>query len=378
MSSSIDPKNFTRDQLVALVRARVVYSPAQLAVVSGLNKSQLALMLDTATATATALSAPKSARTLCESDLPGTTSELRRLAVQRGIAKASTLTKKQLCVALAAVEHESSVQDEEVELPAGFLDMVTREVMIDPVVASDGYSYGYKSLRNMFLFAAAIPQRRVLSLKDPSLELENPFPGVPGWPTSFPLIRNHDLRHSIDEWLLQHGLSNNDFESEEEKELVPRVENLDHERAISTLVDLTVLETLVRLDEMRERRSQSLAQERMSVASIDALRRDIEGMVLSSNQPLEWEQIALERLRNMVLFIAPELRFNALVQTIKAIHLLTSVAHKESVGEIDITYGEIARFELDVVDVETSFAELPRTQESWSAGRRDNLSPTSM
>jgi len=63
--------------------------------------------------------------------------------------------------------------------------------------------------------------RRVLSLRDPNLELENPFPGVPEWPKSFPLIRNHDLRRSIDEWLMQHGLpGENDNAEEEEKEIV--------------------------------------------------------------------------------------------------------------------------------------------------------------
>jgi len=102
-SPSIDPKNSTREQLLELVLARNEYSPEEFAVLRRMNKSELALILATAIKSASAsasaasssLPPPKSARTLCESDLPGTTVELRRLAVQRGVANASTLTKKQ-------------------------------------------------------------------------------------------------------------------------------------------------------------------------------------------------------------------------------------------------------------------------------------------
>ena len=113
------------------------------------------------------------------------------------------------------------------ELPAGYIDMVTQEVMRDPIMASDGYSYGRISLRNMFLMEArrfadqgrpAGRPPRLLSLKDPSVELKNPFSDIPDWPASFTLFRNHDLRHSIDEWLLEHGLPANQTDNEEEKE----------------------------------------------------------------------------------------------------------------------------------------------------------------
>jgi len=394
-ASSVDPK----EQLVALFRARIAYSPAQLDVLSSMNRSQLALMLDTTTAAVAAVAstpAPKSARTLCESDLPGTTIELRRLAVQRGIARASTLTKKQLCVALAAIQNESYVQEkeEELELPAGFLDMVTQEVMRDPIVASDGYSYGYKSLRNMFLFAAAGPQRRVLSLKDPSLELENPFPDVPGWPASFPLIRNHDLRHSIDEWLLQHGWPN---ESEgKEEELVhsrrdgegfengifvgegggggggaQEQNNLGRERAMFNLADLAVPETLVRLDEMRERHSRELDRESsVSLPGIDALRREIERLVLVDD-PTEWEPHAVHQLRHVVHEMAPELRFNALVQFTRMAHLFADDENADSIDQTQVVNAIKVTSYLDIVstDETDSFAGLPRLRDGFVSAR---------
>jgi len=236
-AAEIYPDDFTRNQLLEMFRSRVSSSSpySRSAALASMNKAQLALLLNasassssSSAAAASSVPAPPSAKTLCESNLPGTTSELRRLAVQRGVAHASTLTKQQLCAALAvASDNEASaVQDEEMELPAGFLDLVTQEVMCDPIVASDGYSYDRTSLRNMFLVDArrfaeqgrpAGRPPRVMSLKDPSLELKNPFPGIPDWPASFPLIRNHDLRRSIDEWLLEHGLPASQKEGEEKE-----------------------------------------------------------------------------------------------------------------------------------------------------------------
>jgi len=48
MSASIDPKNFTREQLLELVHARIAYSPAESTILDRMNKSKLALILATA------------------------------------------------------------------------------------------------------------------------------------------------------------------------------------------------------------------------------------------------------------------------------------------------------------------------------------------
>ena len=250
VASEIDPDDYTRAQLLEMVRSRAAYSHARSMALSGMTKEQLVLLLNAsssppAASTASSFSSsssssspPLSTKTLCESDLPGTTRELRRLASQRGVANSSTLTKQQLCAALAEASADIEmlpVKDEEMELPAGFLDLVTQEVMRNPIVASDGYSYGRTSLRNLFMVEArrfveqgrpASRPLRVLSLKNSSIELKNPFPGIPDWPASFPLIQNHDLRLAIDEWLLEHGLPNQqdvgeEKDGEEEKESEP-------------------------------------------------------------------------------------------------------------------------------------------------------------
>jgi hypothetical protein len=160
-------------------------------------------------------------RSLCESNQVGTTKELRKLAVQHNIPNASTMSKSQLCMALAAVDNEKDIEQENADPLSGFLDLVTQEVMVDPIVASDGYSYDYTSLRNMFVAAMQqfensgrprAPSRRprVMSLRDSSVELSNPFSDISGLDATFPLIRNHDLRGTIEEWRLQHGFAKPD------------------------------------------------------------------------------------------------------------------------------------------------------------------------
>jgi len=227
-------------------------------------------------------------------------------------------------VALAAVENESSVQDEEMEPPAGFLDMVTQEVLRDPIVASDGYSYGYNSLRRMFLADAQRFKerggrpRRVMSLKDPGLELQNPFPDVPGWPSSFPLIRNHDLRLAIDEWLLQHGLPSEKDDAEEAKEPIysrrdgdgfqngifygenaavaeekkeeEEDEDVRRDRAIASLLDLDTYESLKVMEEWHGGNSRDLSQDEVSFNSVLYTAFGIEDRVFSvAAEDIEWE-----------------------------------------------------------------------------------------
>jgi hypothetical protein len=227
-TDAIDPDRYTREQLLQMIQSRADYRLDHASALLRMNKSALAIQVraplpELAAAAATeeeeskqeVASVAPSQVSLCASDQVGTTRQLRRLAQERGIANASTLTKKQLCVALSGIQ---DAKDEDVDLPAGYLDLVSQEAMGDPVVASDGYSYDYTSLRNLFLSAmqtfedrgrprSAAYQPRVVSLRDPSIVLSNPFPDIPGWPASFPLIRNHDLRHSIAEWRLKHGLA---------------------------------------------------------------------------------------------------------------------------------------------------------------------------
>jgi len=409
----IDPKNFTREQLLELVRERKVNSAADYALLTRMNKSELALILNTvssavAAASSSSVAPPppsKSARTLCESDLPGTTIELRRLAVQRNVAHASTLTKKQLCVALAAVENESYVQDEEMELPAGFLDMVTQEVMRDPIVASDGYSYGYNSLRLMFLAAArrfvdqgrpAGRPRHVASLNDPSLDLQNPFPDVPEWPASFPLIRNHDLRRAIDEWLTQHGLSNEKdgvedaqepvysrrdeagfengifygedaamAEEEEKEDAAEEMQDARRDSAKNSLLELGTYASLKSMDDLRTLHARDLSQNGLDYSSVLYAALGIVGQVFGRNVVMGLDRGVLGEFRLELDDVDPALRFNALVHMIRNAGLMKLGENTASVTLRQVADSMAASSLPSLVSVDVSFSSLARSQDGF-------------
>jgi hypothetical protein len=219
-----DLEHLTTNELMQMIQARADYTIDYASALRRMDKQELMRQVRAPFSMAAAAAASSEpvlppGRSLCESDQVGTTRDLRKLAKDRGILNSSTLTKTQLCMALSAVDKEADAKGEDVEPLDGSVDLVTQEVMIDPVVASDGYSYDYASLRNLFVTAmhkfedagrprGAARQPHVKSLHDANIRLENPFPDIPGgWPVTFPLIRNHDLRRAINEWRLIHGLA---------------------------------------------------------------------------------------------------------------------------------------------------------------------------
>jgi len=367
--------------------------------------------------------AAASAQTLCESNMPGTTSELRRLATQRGIAHASTLTKKQLCVALAV---GSVAQDEDVELPAGFIDLVTQEVMRDPIVASDGYSYDRTSLRNMFLVDARrfVEQgrpdgrpRRVVSLKDPNVQLQNPFSDIPGWPASFPFIHNHDLRHSINEWLVQHGMNDEEKENENESEpvysrrdgdgfqygifvgndaneesqgedddadadaeMVINAESPQDTRRTFLLEHLVDIGTYESVNNMKRfllwsYHAQELPRETMTFRGISNLQGDIHDTLILDGDGYHvirsptWGNDVFEIFYEHVNKIDPALRFNALVHIIRNTELLVRGKATVSVAGEDIQKSIDASSLPGMVGVDHSFSALPRSRDGFVSGQ---------
>jgi hypothetical protein len=174
------------------------------------------------------------ARALCASNEVGTVKQLREMARSMGdIDNVGTLTKEQLCAELEkilghALNAETSsassskkrlsfpVEEEDATIPDGCFDMITQEIMYDPIVASDGYSYDRVSLHALFAaeqkrFAtnkhASSKPRRVESLRVPGEALKNPFTDIRGWPSSFALFPNRSLRETIVQWLDEHGMS---------------------------------------------------------------------------------------------------------------------------------------------------------------------------
>jgi hypothetical protein len=170
----------------------------------------------------------------CNSPASGTTAQLRHLARQNGIANSSSLSKKELCSALQAhvnvllsnehtataasssIDAEISIAEEEVEIPDFALDVITQDMLNDPIVADDGHTYSYHSLRNMFV----VEQRRferagrppgkpvvVRSPLDPSVVLQNPFDNIPNLPKATPLFRNKAIRKLVDAWRVEHGFA---------------------------------------------------------------------------------------------------------------------------------------------------------------------------
>jgi hypothetical protein len=182
------------------------------------------------------------ARQLCASDSNGSVTQLRDMARRLGgISNIASLTKAQLCAALekalgaeeetdeprasasaaaAAASIKKSlafpVEQEDAPIPPGCFDVITQDIMLNPIVASDGYSYDRTSLRNLFVteqrrfVAAGRPvghPRQVTSLRIPGEVLKNAFSDIPGWPSEFPLFENRSLRETIVAWLDEHGLA---------------------------------------------------------------------------------------------------------------------------------------------------------------------------
>jgi ankyrin repeat protein len=191
-------------------------------VIDRMNKKELITLLSNHAATVAAQTPQVRALALCASDRVGSTRELREMAREQGIANANTLTKQELCRALQiklALPQNASVQAEDVEIPQFALDVLTQDVLIDPVVANDGYTYGYHSLRGLFVtevnrfHQADRPASRPIRVVSPlnrAIVLSNPFDDIDGLPRMTPLFRNIAIDRQIRDWLDVHGLAKPD------------------------------------------------------------------------------------------------------------------------------------------------------------------------
>jgi len=90
---------------------------------------------------------------LCQSGELHTVKELREMAKALEIARYSTLPKAKLCKEIASVLKVTIKNvngNEDIELPNGCMDAITQDVLYDPYVLSDGFSYNKSSIQQLF------------------------------------------------------------------------------------------------------------------------------------------------------------------------------------------------------------------------------------
>jgi ankyrin repeat protein len=213
--------NDSLDELRTRAKALAATSTWPKSVIARMTKAELIELLsehdmeNSAAAQAPQVRAPM----LCASDQVGSVRELRKMAREQGIAHANTMTKQELCRALhikLELAQDATIQNEEVEIPEFALDVLTQDVLVDPVVAEDGHTYGYHSLRGLFVTEVnrfhqagkpASKPIRVMSPLNPAIRLSNPFDDIPDLPRDTPLFRSITIRRQIREWLAEHGLA---------------------------------------------------------------------------------------------------------------------------------------------------------------------------
>lgn len=81
-----------------------------------------------------------------------TIQELRALATEAGIERATILSKGALCRALASQMEITlrEINEEQMPILDGFEDVISTEPLYDPFIASDGFSYNRNSLQQLF------------------------------------------------------------------------------------------------------------------------------------------------------------------------------------------------------------------------------------
>lgn len=157
-------------------------------------------------------------QSVCAQPQEWSTKELRETAKSLNLPNTSNMSKKGLCELLAKhhdMRLEKEVQDEVVDYPAGFFDIVSQGPLYDPIIASDGYSYNRASLR-ILIKTSARENKKCLSLHNVGEVLQNPFPNIRGAPQTWPLIENKSLKLAVEEWMVAHGL---EVTSEEKNEI---------------------------------------------------------------------------------------------------------------------------------------------------------------
>jgi hypothetical protein len=217
--------NDSIEELRTRARALAATSTWPKSVITRMTKAELTELLsdhDVASSDADAADAAQApqvrAPMLCASNQVGSVRELRKMAREQGIAHANTMTKQELCRALhikLELAQDAIIQNEDVEIPEFALDVLTQDVLVDPVVAEDGHTYGYHSLRSLFVTEVnrfhqagkpASKPIRVMSPLNPVVKLSNPFDDIPDLPRDTPLFRNIAIHRQIREWLAEHGL----------------------------------------------------------------------------------------------------------------------------------------------------------------------------
>jgi len=90
---------------------------------------------------------------LCQSGELHTVKELREIAKSLEIPRYSTLSKAKLCKEIAS-NLKATIEDvngnENIALLNGFMDPITQDILYDPYIASDGFSYNKSSLLQLF------------------------------------------------------------------------------------------------------------------------------------------------------------------------------------------------------------------------------------
>jgi hypothetical protein len=148
------------------------------------------------------LSKTELAKSLCASQKKSSVKELRELAKELRVDKYSTLSKEKLCLVIGKQLQEQikSIKESEVEIPNGFLDPITQDIMYDPYMLSDGTSMSKTSIDRMF--ASKTPPRG----PETKQLLDKNF-----------LVPNINLRKAILEWIIENGREETVSEEEEDE-----------------------------------------------------------------------------------------------------------------------------------------------------------------
>jgi hypothetical protein len=138
---------------------------------------------------------------LCASQQKATVKELRNIAKALDIARFSTLSKTKLCQAIGEKLQSqiSIINESEVEIPNGFSDPITQDIMYEPYILSDGTSMSKRSIDKFFAS---------------NQNVKGPESGEPL--DKNVLIPNHNLRKAILEWIIENGQEENEPPEEEE------------------------------------------------------------------------------------------------------------------------------------------------------------------
>ena len=138
---------------------------------------------------------------LCKSNDVLSLKELRKLANELNIAQPSTASKVKLCAAIGAkLNHLIEVhKNENAEVPNGFTDSITQDILYDPYILSDGFSYNKSSCEQLFKKQGDIKGPDSRTILDRAI-----------------MIVNRNLKKAVLEWLIEQGLETEEPAAENE------------------------------------------------------------------------------------------------------------------------------------------------------------------